>query len=947
MKRLRFYAGLILAVAVVSNTASTFAADATDNTMAFNLAKGSTEMGTLRGRVVDTTDQFLSGAAVYIKELNRGVACDANGYYTFQALPKGDYSVEVTYVGYNTTTESVKITANETALLNIKMDEGTTIENVVVTSVMKGQSRALSSQKSALNMMDVISSDQSSKYPDSNIGDALKRISGVNVQYDQGEARFGQVRGTPADMSSVTINGDRLPSAEGGTRNVQLDLIPADMVQTIEVNKVITPDMDADAIGGSINLVTKNSPSRQVITANVGSGYDVVAEKPSLNLGLTYGDVSDNEKFGYMVSASYQNNFLGSDNTEFAWAEVDGKDLVDEYQIRQYYVQRERQSYSASFNYNINENHKLDFKGIYNRRNDYENRYRTKVKDLTKKMDEGAAYGENSKVSIETKGGSADVKYSRLERQQTMSYAVGGEHLLNKLLMDWSASYARASEDRPDERYVVYEWKPSSTGVVMDYSNKRQPFATLGDGSNIVLNSDYELADLYESNQKIKEEDLKFKANFKLPISEGRNHSSLSFGGKASLKSKDSNVEAYSYLDAAKSDVESEALATAKLQDREGFMAGERYNYGRKFIDREWLGDQKFSSSSDYDQSMLEQITEESAGNYTASEGVYAAYLRFDQKLGEDVDLMAGVRMESTQVTYQGTIWDEDADTLEKGAEQSSSYTNVLPSVMVKWDANNDLKLRASFTNTLSRPSYEQLVPGVEINEDNEATVGNPNLNAALGYNVDLSADYYYAGIGLIRGGVFYKRISDFVVDQRLSDYSYNGSTFDRFTQPINAGNADMFGAELVYQRDLGFISPSLRFMGISGTYTYTHSVVSDFNVEGRENESGLSLPGSPAHTANASIYAEKFGVTLRLSYNYASDFIDELGETSYDDVYYDKVGYLDLNLTYAFKKNFSIYADATNLLNQPLRYYQGEADRTYQVEYYGPRFNAGVKYTF
>ncbi len=941
---------MMLVLAMVCTTATTFAAD---DTMSLNVAKGSTEMGTLRGRVTDSSDQFLSGAAVYVKELNRGVACDANGFYTFQAVQSGEYTVEVSYVGYNVASESVKITPNKTTLLDIKMDESTTIENVLVTSVTKGQARALSSQKSALNMMDVISSDQSSKYPDSNIGDALKRISGVNVQYDQGEARFGQVRGTPADMSSVTINGDRLPSAEGGTRNVQLDLIPADMIQTIEVNKVITPDMDADAIGGSINLVTKNSPSRQVISANVGTGYDVVGQKPNLNLGLTYGDVSDNEKFGYIVSASYQNSFMGSDNTEFAWAEVDGKDLVDEYQIRQYYVQRERQSYSASFNYNINANHKLDFKGIYNRRNDWENRYRTKVKDLTKNMDEGDDYGMNSKVAIETKGGSADSNYSRLERQQTMNFAFGGEHMLNKLMVDWSASWAKASEDRPEERYVAYEYKSkNSGGVTMDYSDKRQPFAMFADGSNIALTEDYELADLYESNQEVSERDMKYKVNFKLPISEGHNNSSLSFGAKAAMKKKESEVIAYDYLDAADvagNDVATAAYATIKSQDRDGFMPGEKYNYGRTFVDREWLGDQDFSNNTLYDQATAldNQITEESAGNYNATEDIYSAFVRFDQKLGEDVDLMAGVRMENTNVTYQGTIWDEDADTLSKTDKESSSYTNVLPSVMVKWSANNDLKLRASFTNTLARPSYEQLVPGVEINEDNEATVGNPDLNAALGYNADLSADYYFPGIGLIRAGVFYKRINDFIVDQRLEDVEYGGTTFDLFTQPINAGNADMIGAELVYQRDLSFISPSLNFMGISGTYTYTHSSVSDFNVEGRENETGLKLPGSPEHTANASIYAEKFGFTVRLSYNYASDFIDELGKEAYDDVYYDKVGYLDLNLNYAFKKNFSIYADATNLLNQPLRYYQGESDRTYQVEYYGPRFNAGVKFTF
>lgn len=125
----------------------------------------------------------------------------------------------------------------------------------------------------------LVSADQVGKFPDSNIGDALKRISGINVQYDQGEARFGQVRGTSADLSSVTISGNRVPSAEGDTRNVQLDLIPADMIQTIEVNKVVTADMDGDAIGGSINLVTKNSPYKRTIAATAGTGYNWVSEK--------------------------------------------------------------------------------------------------------------------------------------------------------------------------------------------------------------------------------------------------------------------------------------------------------------------------------------------------------------------------------------------------------------------------------------------------------------------------------------------------------------------------------------------------------------------------------------------------------------------------------------------------------------------------------------------
>ena len=194
----------------------------------------------------------------------------------------------------------MKITIPEGKTLerDVILNEGVELQEIVIGGAFQGQRRAINSQKSSLGIKNVVSADQVGKFPDSNIGDALKRISGINVQYDQGEARFGQVRGTSADLSSVTINGNRIPSAEGDTRNVQLDLIPADMIQTIEVSKVVTSDMDADAIGGSINLVTKNSPYKRTLTATAGSGYNWISEKAQLNLGLTLATVSLTTNWG-------------------------------------------------------------------------------------------------------------------------------------------------------------------------------------------------------------------------------------------------------------------------------------------------------------------------------------------------------------------------------------------------------------------------------------------------------------------------------------------------------------------------------------------------------------------------------------------------------------------------------------------------------------------------
>lgn len=316
--------------------------------------------GTIRGRVIDNGKQILPGASIFIENLKTGVISDVNGFYTLPNLKPGTYTVKVTYVGYSPIEMKVTVPEGKTLEKDIVMNEGVELQEVQVKGAFQGQKKAINTQKNNLGITNIVSADQVGKFPDSNIGDALKRISGINVQYDQGEARFGQVRGTSADLSSVTINGNRVPSAEGDTRNVQLDLIPADMIQTIEVSKVVTPDMDGDAIGGSINLVTKNSPYKRTINATAGSGYNWISEKAQLNLGFTYGDRFFNDRLGMLLSASYQNAPSGSYDTEFMWEQnEDGKVYVSDYQMRQYFVTRERQSYSAAFDFELNENHKL------------------------------------------------------------------------------------------------------------------------------------------------------------------------------------------------------------------------------------------------------------------------------------------------------------------------------------------------------------------------------------------------------------------------------------------------------------------------------------------------------------------------------------------------------------------------------------------------------------
>lgn len=897
-------------------------------------AAESQNSGILTGRILDNENNPLPGAVVVIDENKQAVMTDIDGYYSIPNLTAGQHNLSVSYVGFAPFKKQIVVSNTGTTQDVVMTDSSLELNEVVITGVFSGQQRAINTQKNNMNVSNVVSADQIGKFPDSNVGDALKRISGINVQYDQGEARFGQVRGTPADFSSVTVNGSRLPSAEGDVRNVQLDLIPSDMIQSIEVSKTLMPDQDGDAIGGSINLVTKNSPSRFTLSAFAGSGYNWISRKAQSNFGLTIGNRFFNDKLGMMVAASYNNAPSGSYNTEFVWEkDDDGNAYVNDYQIRQYYVTRERQSYSLSLDWKFNKHNKIWFKGIFNNRNDWENRYRTTLKDISP--------SGKADVRVQTKGGSADNRDARLERQQTMDFSLGGENRLGIFDIDWKLGYDRASEERPNERYIDYRLKSQRFSI--DISDPREPFALPEEGSSMILNDDFSLKELTQQQEDIVEKDFKAAIDFKTDLS---SRSKIKFGFKFVSKTKDKEIDYYEYTPLSKKDFNAEAWANTSDKSTHRFMPSSKYQVGT-FVNKEYLGSLNLDDESLFER---EQIAEELAGNYHARENVTSAYVRIDSRIADNLNFVGGLRAEHTSLRYVGRDYDEDENTVTVSAPATSDYVNFLPSLILKWDINDDFMLRAGYNQSLSRPKYSALVPGMNIKRgDNEIKIGNTDLKATTSHNLDLNIEYYWKSVGLVSAGLFYKRIEGFIVDEVAYNKEFNGNVWTRFTQPKNAGNANVFGVEAAWQRDFSFITPALKCLGLYATYTYTHSRVTDFNFEGRENEKGLSLPGSPKHTANVSLYFEKKGFSSRLSYNYASSFIDEMGASTFYDRYYDSVGYLDLNLSYTFGKRtkFTIFADCTNLLNQPLRYYQGSKDFTMQQEYYGVKVNGGVKLKF
>jgi TonB-dependent receptor len=895
------------------------------------------QFGIIKGRITDTEGLVLPGANVVIEALGLGNVSDMNGFFTIPEVPAGSHQISVSYIGFESKAEGIVVEDGKTTSIDFRLEPGIMLGEIVIGTQLQGQAKALNQQKTNPNITNVVSSDQVGRFPDQNIGDALKRIPGINVQYDQGEARFAHIRGTEPRFNSFMINGERVPSAEAEIRAVQLDLIPSDMIQTIEVNKALTPDMDADAIGGSVNLVTRAIPSELRVSATLGTGYNFLSKKPQWLGSVILGQRFAQDKLGIMFSASVQDHQLGSDNIEAEWDEDDdGTIYTNTLEVRTYEIERLRQSYSLGFDFRINPNHTLYLSGMYNRRVDWENRYRLQH-DIEYDAETQSYVAE---ISRQDKAGSADARNARQEDQQTLNATLGGDHQLGKIRLKWHGTYAKASEERQDERYIGY--KVEDVPYIPDLSDPRKPNYTVEDPMLADFSEEYEFDELTQEQGYTDEKDLNGRFDLNIPLASGKFSNSIDFGGRYRGKQKERDNTFFEYSPVDEDSFNADVLNNLVDKTKDNFLPG-NYQAGH-FISAEFAGGLDVENADLFES---EEVFEEYAGNFTVSENIYGGYISLNQNLGEKFFVLAGLRLENTSGSYEGFVYNDEEGELVPASENTNDYLNILPGAHLKYSINPTTILRFAYTNTLSRPNYFDLVPYEQVYpEDGEISVGNPTLEPTTAMNLDLSAEKYFKSIGLISVGGFYKGIQDFIVSVTKNDYEYQGVVWNDFTQPLNGGDATIAGVEVAYQQQFTFLPGAFKGIGIYLNYTYTYSEVKNFEIEGREDEK-LSLPGTPENTFNASLSYEYKNIQFRASLNMADAFRDSegIGESSFYDRWYDNVTYLDLNASYTIKKNWKIFVEANNLTNQPLRYFQGIDERTMQVEYYNVKLTAGVKF--
>lgn len=915
--------------------------------------------GTIQGKIVDENGLAMPGATVLLTDVNRGAFSEGDGRFTIYNVAPGSHTLVISFIGYQSIEQAIEVTSGLNDL-SYALEPGAMIgdEVIVLGDRLKGQAKAINRQKTNQNVTNVVAADQIGRFPDPNIGDAVKRIPGITIQGDQGEARNIIVRGLQPQLNSVMINGNRVPSAEGDNRNIQLDLIPSDMIQTIEVNKSVTPDMDADAIGGSVNLVTRSAPSGSRVSGTVASGYNFLSEKPIWTGGLVLSNRFFKDRLGAVLSGSYNNHRFGSDNIEAVWAEGDNGSYVEEFEIRAYEVQRVRRSVSLGLDYEFNPAHKITLNGMYNHRDDWENRYRTVWAGIEEPDENGVSFVET--IERQTKGGLNNdrIDNRRLENQQVRALSFGGDHLLGNIKLNWSGAWAKASERRPNERYAQYtaepeievdgEDEPQGMLFLQDLSNPERPFfsAASGDGTSLAGNdpsirnlSLFDLDEITEEFQDTYETDFNSRIDVQIPVT---TKGVIKAGTRLRTKEKvrDNRFFEYSFLND-----EYETLDQVPGVDKTDpdFLVGSQYAAGT-YASPNWLGALDLTNAARFEEE--DKPDEYLAQNYRANEDIVAGYAMITYDLNDEFTLLAGARVEQTSLEYTGNRVENEEELIAE-VTASQDYTNFLPGVHLKYSLSENLIARFAWSNTLARPNYFDLVPYEDIRpEDSELFLGNPELDPTTSSNIDLSLENYFNSVGYMSVGYFNKSINDFIytsVGRETRQVEGANVDFDVF-QPVNGGDATINGFEVAFQRQLDFLPGALKGLGIYLNYTNISSTATGVANEDGDLRQDLDLPGSAGHLFNASLSFETAKLVFRASVNYSSDYMDEVGGDSFSDRYYDAQTFLDLNGSYAFTPNWRLFFEAINVTNQPLRYYQGVRSQTMQAEFYNARFNFGVK---
>ncbi len=919
------------------------------------------------------TDELgpLPGANISIKGTNNGTTTDFDGNFTLTHVNAGNQTLIISYLGYETQELEVNVPKSKQVNVGkIVLSAGSEKLNEIVINggYRSQQQKALNIKKQSLAIMEVMASDVIGKLPDRNAAEAVQRMQGVSIERDQGEGRYVIVRGTPIAWNSTLINGDRMPATEGtsdntgGTRAAPLDIFPSEMIEFVQLSKAITPDMEGDAIGGSVNFITRTAPSKKTLSVNLGYGENFQAQKPIQNASLVYGDRVADGKIGFMVSGTYWNRSWGTDNYEVVYND---NFSLNNLQLRDYLGKRTTAGFNAGFEYVPNANNKVYFRGLY-----------TDFQDEESAVEHTFSFTD-SEMSLRVRHGITGITMYGSE--------IGGNHKFanGKLNLDWRASTYDAemgnrrlpnSENTGDPAYLMATFSTPVTynnvtsdgykfldidapaGYTGDHYDNIQPYLA-SPVQNSQLQLDNQLA--YKSYSKetdyVGQLDLTYipSDNFKLKMGGKYKTMKLERGAPYSY---------YLYLGGNYgAPIHMTDYETTGFPYNGGFLTEIDSPYDNVLLDPinksqlPVLFDQETLENPMYYHINFNKENPASAGSfYTGNEDVAAAYVMGDLTIGDKLALIGGFRYEHTYLKYKGYgVSTSDEGEEINPIENSNDFGSFLPMLHVKYMPNDHLNLKLAYTKTFARANFSDLNPTETISlltVPSTIVRGNIYLEPTYSNNFDFMGEYYFKDVGLLSGGVFYKSLKNLIYSAR--SYETIDSELFQITEPKNSEEGWLAGFEVGISKRLTFLPGFLSNFGVEANYTFADSEMNVPLYTTDENTGEIivttateKIPNQSKHIFNSALFYESNGFTARVAGNYKGESLAVVQGNPENYRWYDKNFTVDFSASYKLNPKLRFYVELNNLTNAPLRYYQGNTNRPEQTEYYALRGILGINY--
>ncbi len=818
------------------------------------------------------------------------------------------------------------------------------VEEVIVVGTKASLVSAIDKQRQSNLIVSVVDSDALGDFPDTTAAEAIRRLSGISVENDQGEGRYVNIRGISGDLNSIAVNGALVPAPEGG-RAVMLDGLPTELLDSIEVYKSLTADKDADSIGGRIEFNTKRATSIDgtLLKFKADTSYNEQSKNSdNPKIAFTYGSML-NESVGHVLGVTYASKQIVTYNNETgfpAWDTEDGNIFLDDdWEMRFYDLTRERTGITYDIDMMIDADTSIYANFLYNKYEDDELRNKEEFGSLRT----GNVFAGSSEINRIRRD--AEVR-KRIETRDIRTVILGGETLINGWYAEVQLSHSYAEENDTDNVDVTFRSNRIDTddcggpcGLFI-YQDPQKVGLSLSPYAKGVLYADLNVDAWEEDWSLIEDTETAFSIDMtKDGFTFMNAPTTLKFGFKYRSREKkgdsnqievdDDNVQAL-----LQSEFGPYTRSWPFSGQKYGPHANEHLLYARKG---------QYTGGPDYDN--FEE-------DFTTNEDITALYLMGTMEFDKAV-VIAGIRVEDTDFDTLGYNAGDVNDVLTA----SKSYTFVSPSLNVKYFLDDQTIIRGAIWRALSRPGFGQANLIADITERDDGNyrgeMGNPDLDPYEATNFDLSIEYY-GDSSFASLGYFKKNIENAIYPLAVANTTVNGLLFDELLTFVNTDDSDVDGFELNIFQELSMLPAPFDGLFLS------------MNVTKTDGKSSLAVDNGTVSfpfrklaedVSNISIGYDKNRFDIRLSAVSRSPYLDYLAdddsETIQEDLDNNNIRYtddhtqIDFNLKYKINKNLSLKFDINNITDEPEFYYWGTPNRLSQYDEYGTTYSVGFRYTY